>query len=63
MQALDQLFEARRILGYTYAFAFYMFGNSIFKEEISPEQNSINQNLFEDQQQQMESLVRSHMKE
>ncbi|KAK9817712.1 hypothetical protein WJX72_001099 [[Myrmecia] bisecta] len=56
-QALEQLFHARRILGYSYAFAFYMFGNEMFRDEITPDQNKINQNLFEDQQQQLEAEV------
>lgn len=57
MQAQEQLFHARRVLGYSYAFAFYMFGNSMFSEEITPQQNNLNQNLFEDQQQQLEGEV------
>lgn len=57
LQALDQLFEARRILGFSYVFAFFMFGNAMFRDEISPEQNDINKNLFENQQQAMEALV------
>lgn len=56
-QAQEQLFNARRVLGYSYVFAFYMFGNFIYRDEITPEQNAINQNLFEDQQQQLESEV------
>ena len=58
MQALEQLFHARRILGYSYVFAFYMFGNDMFRDEVSPAQNAVNQNLFEDQQQQLEGEVR-----
>lgn len=57
LQALDQLYEARRILGFSYAFAFFMFGD-MFKDEITPTQNEINKNLFENQQQAMEALVR-----
>lgn len=34
-----------------------MFGNSMFKEEISEEQNDMNKNLFENQQQDIEGLV------
>jgi hypothetical protein len=34
-----------------------MFGNDLFKDDISVEQNLINQNLFEDQQQQLEETV------
>jgi len=55
-QALDQLLEARRVLGYSYAFAFFMFGD-MYKDHISKSQNTVNQNLFEDQQQQLESEV------
>ena len=57
LQALQQLFNARRILGYSYAAAFHLFGNDMFREEITPEQNTLNQNLFEDQQQQLEMQV------
>lgn len=59
VQAQDQLMHARRILGYSYVFAFYMFGQVMFVEEVSAAQNAINQNLFEDQQQQLEHVVRS----
>ena len=44
------------MLGYSYAFAFFMFGD-MFKDHISKQQNQINQNLFEDQQQQLEMEV------
>jgi Ariadne domain len=57
LQSLEQLFHARRILGQSYVFAYYMFDNVMFGEEITPEQNAINQNLFEDQQQMMEAEV------
>ena len=56
-QAQEQLFHARRILGYSYAFAFWMFDGDLYAAEISPDQNVRNQNLFEDQQQQLESQV------
>jgi hypothetical protein len=56
-QAQEQLFHARRILGYSYAFAFWMFDGDLYAAEISAEQNARNQNLFEDQQQQLESQV------
>ena len=49
--------HARRILGYSYVFAFYMFGQVMFADEISPARNAINQNLFENQQQQLEHMV------
>ena len=57
MQALQQLFCARRILGNSYVSAFYFFGNDMFSDEISPEQNDINQSLFEDQQACLETEV------
>ena len=55
--ALDQLCVSRRLLTYSYVFAFYMFGGSMFKDDVSPEQNAINQNLFEDRQQSLEETV------
>lgn len=51
------LFRTRRVLAYSYAFAFYMFGSDLFRDDISTEQNEINQNLFEDHQQQLEATV------
>lgn len=54
---LQRLFRARRALSYSFAFAYFMFGNDLFKDDISEEQNAINQNLFEDQQQQLEETV------
>eukprot|EP00891_Asterochloris_glomerata_P007512 jgi/Astpho2/7512/gw1.00114.27.1_t len=57
LAALEQLFHARRILGFSYVAAFFMFGGSYFKNEVTPEQNELNQNLFEDQQQQLEAEV------
>jgi len=57
LQAANQVTEARRILGYTYVFAFHMFGDCMYKDEINRAQNEINKNLFESQQQAMESLV------
>lgn len=56
-QAQEQLFCARRILGNTYVAAYYFYGNDMFADEISAEQNAMNQNLFEDQQQQLEMEV------
>ncbi len=54
---LQRLFRARRALSYSFALAYFMFGNDLFKDDISVEQNLINQNLFEDQQQQLEETV------
>lgn len=56
-QALQQLFCARRILGNTYVSAFYFFGNDMFQDEITPEQNEMNKSLFEDQQACLEIEV------
>ncbi|XP_054786647.1 probable E3 ubiquitin-protein ligase ARI2 isoform X2 [Prosopis cineraria] len=54
---LSRLFRSRRVLSYSYPFAFYMFGDELFKDEMSEEQREIKQHLFEDQQQQLESNV------
>lgn len=54
---LSRLFRSRRILSYSYPFAFYMFGEELFKDEMSEEERVIKQNLFEDQQQQLEENV------
>ncbi|KAI4295569.1 hypothetical protein L6164_035603 [Bauhinia variegata] len=54
---LGRLFRSRRILSYSYAFAFYMFGDELFKDEMTEKEREIKQHLFEDQQQQLESNV------
>ncbi|CAN0899224.1 Probable E3 ubiquitin-protein ligase ARI1 [Linum grandiflorum] len=54
---LNRLFRSRRVLTYSYAFAFYMFGEELFNGEMTKEEREIKQNLFEDQQQQLESNV------
>lgn len=54
---LQRLFRARKALSFSYAFAYFMFGNDLFKDEITPEKNTINQHLFEDQQQQLEGTI------
>lgn len=54
---LQRLFRARRALSYSYPFAFFMFGNDLFKDEITPDESEIYQNLFEDQQQQLEGTI------
>ncbi|OIW08698.1 hypothetical protein TanjilG_03374 [Lupinus angustifolius] len=57
INGLSRLFRSRRILSYSYAFAFYMFGDELFKDELSESQREIKQNLFEDQQQQLEANI------
>uniref|UniRef100_A0A1J3CD46 RBR-type E3 ubiquitin transferase n=1 Tax=Noccaea caerulescens TaxID=107243 RepID=A0A1J3CD46_NOCCA len=54
---LNRLFRSRRILSYSYAFAYYMFGEELFKDEMSPKEREIKKNLFEDQQQQLDGNV------
>lgn len=54
---LSRLFRSRRVLSYSYPFAYYMFGDDLFKDEMTHEEREIKQNLFEDQQQQLESNV------
>lgn len=57
-QALEQLFVARRILGYSYVACFYMFDGVTFADDISPQQSSLLKNLFEDAQEMLEMEVR-----
>ncbi|KAM3314741.1 hypothetical protein ACQJBY_033503 [Aegilops geniculata] len=57
INGLNRLFRSRRVLSYSYPFAFYMFGDEIFKDEMTPEERELKQNLFEDQQQQLEFNV------
>jgi len=57
MNGLNRLFRSRRVLSYSYPFAFYMFGDEIFKDEMTPHEREVKQNLFEDQQQQLEFNV------
>ncbi|XP_077215080.1 putative E3 ubiquitin-protein ligase ARI2 isoform X3 [Tasmannia lanceolata] len=54
---LCRLFRSRRVLSYSYPFAFYMFGDDLFKDEMTKEQRELKQHLFEDQQQQLEANV------
>ncbi|XP_039039795.1 probable E3 ubiquitin-protein ligase ARI2 isoform X1 [Hibiscus syriacus] len=54
---LYRLFRSRRILSYSYPFAFYMFGEELFMDDMTNEERQIKQNLFEDQQQQLEANV------
>ncbi|KAG8364304.1 hypothetical protein BUALT_Bualt19G0114600 [Buddleja alternifolia] len=54
---LYRLFRSRRALSYSYPFAFYMFGEDLFKDEMTKEEREIKQHLFEDQQQQLESNI------
>ncbi|KAL2894728.1 putative E3 ubiquitin-protein ligase ARI2 [Bienertia sinuspersici] len=54
---LYRLFRSRRILSYSYPFAYYMFGEELFRNELSKKEREIKQNLFEDQQQQLEANV------
>eukprot|EP00262_Sarcandra_glabra_P001875 TRINITY_DN12045_c1_g2_i1.p1 TRINITY_DN12045_c1_g2~~TRINITY_DN12045_c1_g2_i1.p1 ORF type:complete len:605 (-),score=79.94 TRINITY_DN12045_c1_g2_i1:441-2255(-) len=54
---LNRLFRSRRVLSYSYPFAFYMFGDDLFKDEMSKEERELKQLLFEDQQQQLEANV------
>ncbi|XP_062092773.1 probable E3 ubiquitin-protein ligase ARI1 isoform X1 [Humulus lupulus] len=54
---LYRLFRSRRVLSYSYPFAFYMFGDELFKDEMTNKEREIKQHLFEDQQQQLEENV------
>lgn len=57
INGLNRLFRSRRVLSYSYPFAFYMFGDEIFKDEMTSDERELKQNLFEDQQQQLEFNV------
>ncbi|KAG1675373.1 hypothetical protein FOA52_012292 [Chlamydomonas sp. UWO 241] len=57
VRALDQLQVARGVLAPTYPFAYFFFGNEIYSTDFTPEQNTCNQQLFEDQQQMLEAEV------
>ncbi|KAK2998576.1 hypothetical protein RJ639_023917, partial [Escallonia herrerae] len=54
---LERLSRSRRILSYSYPFAYYMFGDELFQHEMTTKEREIKQNLFEDQQQQLEANV------
>uniref|UniRef100_A0A5B6ZXV4 RBR-type E3 ubiquitin transferase n=1 Tax=Davidia involucrata TaxID=16924 RepID=A0A5B6ZXV4_DAVIN len=54
---LYKLFRSRRVLSYSYPFAYYMFGEDLFKNEMTKNEREIKQNLFEDHQQQLEANV------
>ncbi|KAL4566306.1 hypothetical protein LXL04_030420 [Taraxacum kok-saghyz] len=49
--------KSRRFLSYSYPFAYYMFGDVFLGKEVTDAERSIKQNLFEDQQQQLEGHV------
>ncbi|XP_010514481.1 PREDICTED: probable E3 ubiquitin-protein ligase ARI3 [Camelina sativa] len=57
IDGVNRLFRSRRILSYSYPFAFYMFGKELFKDEMSDKEREIKKNLFEEQQQQLEGNV------
>lgn len=57
LNGMNKLFRSRRVLSYSYVFAFYMFGDELFKDEMTPRERQMKQNLYEDQQQQLESNV------
>ncbi|KAL6995612.1 carbonyl reductase (NADPH-dependent) ari1 [Sarracenia purpurea var. burkii] len=54
---LYRLFRSRRILSYSYPFAYYMFGDDLFKNEMTKTEKEIKLNLFENQQLQLEGNV------
>lgn len=57
VRALDQLRVARGVLANSYAFAYFFFGNDLYREDFSVEENQRNQNLFEDAQSMLEAEV------
>ena len=57
VNGLYRLFRSRRFLSYSYPFAYYMFGDDLFKNEMTKKEREIKQNLFDDQQQQLEANI------
>ncbi|KAK1282684.1 putative E3 ubiquitin-protein ligase ARI1 [Acorus calamus] len=57
MDACVRLFRSRRVLMYSYAFAYYMFGEELFKGAMTAAEREVKKNLFEDQQEQLEGNV------
>lgn len=56
-KALYRLFRSRLIISYSYPFAYYMFGDNLLKSRMKTKEIRIKQNLFEDQQQQLEANI------
>lgn len=54
-KALYRLFRSRQIISSSYPFAYYMFGDDLSKSRMTKREREIKQNLFEDQQQQLEA--------
>ncbi|KAL5987145.1 hypothetical protein ACLOJK_041141 [Asimina triloba] len=57
MNGLFRLFRSRRVLSFSYPFAFYMFGDDLFENVMKKEVREMKQNLFEHQQQLLEGNV------
>lgn len=53
---LYRLFRSRRILSYSYPFAYYLFGDKRFNN-MAKQEREMKQNLFEDQQEQLGANV------
>jgi ariadne-1 len=56
-KSLQRLFRARRVLSYSYPFAFHMFGDDILDGIWTTTERELKQNLFEDRQQLLEGTV------
>jgi hypothetical protein len=48
-----------QVLGNSYAFAFFFFGQQMYAGEFTKEQNKINQDLFEDNQEMLATEVKA----
>lgn len=59
LNGMSRLFISRRVLSYSYPFAFYMFGDELFKDELSDTERQMKKILFEDQQRRLEGNVES----
>ncbi|CAH9100336.1 unnamed protein product [Cuscuta epithymum] len=55
MKGYYRLFQSRQILSHSYPFAYYVFGEELVENDMTQREQEIKQNLFEDQQQQLET--------
>ncbi|CAI9093640.1 OLC1v1029189C1 [Oldenlandia corymbosa var. corymbosa] len=57
MEGLRRLLRAEKVLSYSYPFAYYMFGDNLYKDGLTEEQRELKQCLFEMQQQHLEAMA------
>lgn len=52
-----RLSQSRQLLSYSYVFAYYIFGDELYENDMTQREKDIKQDLFEDQQQQLETNI------